>query len=170
MNKPSNFALALINEASLLVGGVVEHAPNRSEFIDASNRFTKAPMGSPYCLSAILFLADKVARAQGVNLECAISGSCVVFYRGSVSNQMPEPEVGGLIIWQHKEEPAKGHAGLIEGVLENGMLKTIEFNTSSAGSGVNREGDGCFRKVRSPHGTSKMRVLGFVRLVSGGPR
>jgi hypothetical protein len=157
------FIESLITEASQYVG-TGEDAPNRSAFIDACNAFTKAPLGSPYCLSALLYLANDVANRLQLELDIIRTPSCVRFYSKSV-RKADYPTRGMIMIWQRLDNEFQGHAALVESVLDNGMISTIEFNTSSLGSGVNREGDGCYRKIRSPSGTQKMRVLGYVGLV-----
>jgi hypothetical protein len=157
------FKLALVAEARSHIGEY-ETKPNRSDFIDAANRFTLAPLGSPYCLSAILYCAHELAERMAYDVRIPRICSAVKFYTQS-ELKSPLPEIGSIMIWQRLDDEKKGHAALVTGLLSNGMIETIEFNTSNSAAGINRDGDGCFAKIRSPHGTQNMRVMGWVRLV-----
>lgn len=158
------YITALIARAASHIGEG-ESAPNRGAFIDEANRFTGVPLGSPYCLSGLLLLAHQVAEEYGFSVHIPRIAGTIRFYDADVSYNLKEPEVGAIMIWVRNGDATKGHAGLVTEVLPNSQfVRTIEFNTNALEATVTREGDGVYSKLRSIHGTDKMRVLGWVRL------
>jgi hypothetical protein len=159
------FITSLIARAASHIGEG-EAAPNRGDFIDEANRFTQVPLGSPYCVSALLLIAHQVAEDYGFFVRVPRIAGAVRLYDQGQLFRLDKPEPGCIMIWQRDNEGTKGHAALVTEVLPNSqMVRTIEFNTNSLDASVTREGDGCYSKVRSIHGTQKMRVLGWLRIV-----
>jgi hypothetical protein len=59
-------------------------------------------------------------------------------------------------------ETASGHTGIVMSISVDGKsMTTIEGNTGAGGT-IERNGDGCYRKVRSVSGSKTMRVVGFI--------
>jgi len=138
--------------------------PNRSPQIDAYNRAEHVPMGSPYCLAALLFELDALETEFGCQFNVPRTPATQVFWKESDPHlRVQVPQAGDFVIWRHETHPSNGHAGYVEKVRDDGLLETIEFNTSP-GPGVVREGDGCYARVRDPKGAGEMHVLGFVRV------
>jgi len=157
------FRTALIARSASHIGEG-ERQPNRSEFIDAANAYTRVPMGSPYCISALLFIANQICEEYGHGIQIPRIASAVRFFE-QAELKFSEPQPGYIMIWQRIDEPTKGHAGLVSEVLPGGkFVRTIEFNTGGSDATVQREGDGVSSKQRSRDGTNKMRVLGYVML------
>lgn len=75
------------------------------------------------------------------------------------------PDPGMLIVWRQFDPSGVptdlGHIGLVTGIdPASGKINTIEGNTS-AGDGLNRDGDGVHRRTRSPQGDGALRVVGY---------
>jgi len=121
------------------------NGPNRSKDIDEWNRMAKVPMGSAYCASFISAMHKKVGIIPGP--DSAWAPSVVSQNRVSFS-QIQRGDCGGIYF------PSKGRIGhvFIVDSVDNKYIRPIEGNTSpsaSYGSASDRDGDGCFRKLRS---------------------
>jgi hypothetical protein len=117
---------------------------NRSKEIDAWNKLTGAPMGSPYCASYISFVHKEV----GVKAPISAWSPDLVSKNNVRFENVTTGDVGGIYF------PSKGrvaHVFLVEKISGNNVY-TVEANTSpsaASGSATDRDGDGVHRKIRS---------------------
>ena len=110
----------------------------------------------------IQFCIKEIENKYGIKCLLHKSEGCLDVFFKSQQKTVKEPQVGDLIIWRFGATQ-KGHVGIINKILENGRVETIEGNTSDSNS-VDRNGDGVYLKNRSSKGTEEMRVLGFIRV------
>lgn len=135
---------AIISKAQQYTYVRESKGPNRSKEIDAWNKLTGAPMGSPYCASFISFVHKEVEVKAPIS---AWSPDLVSKNRVSF-DKVTTGDVGGLYF------PSKGrvaHVFLVEKISGNNVY-TVEANTSpsaTSGSASDRDGDGCHRKIRN---------------------
>lgn len=78
------------------------------------------------------------------------------------------PDPGMLIVWRqygaNGQPTDKGHIGLVTGIdPATSHVLTIEGNTSG-GAGLNRDGDGVYRRSRNPQGDGPLRVVGYLKV------
>jgi len=129
--------------------------------------------GAPWCAAFVRYCAGKAAtflKAAGedVSIPAAfpVSGYCPdyeawarerglwitveqaqFFTTDQKSDQgFGRPQRGDLVLFYFSAKGRVAHIGVVIGVFEGGVL-TVEGNTSG-GSGVNREGDGVYRRRR----------------------
>lgn len=117
---------------------------NRSKEIDAWNKLTGVPMGSPYCASFISF----VNKSVGVKAPISAWSPDLVAKNNIPFEKIGKGDVGGLYFPSKKRV---AHVLLVEKVQGNNVY-TVEANTSpnaSAGSASDRDGDGVHRKIRN---------------------
>lgn len=156
---------AIISQISAYIGIREDQGDNRSKIIDLINKYMGLALGSPYCLSAIQYCLGQVEKQNdGVKFYLPFTGHCQTFFN-SVNPKFKHstPQAGDVVIWKYAGT-SSGHAGYVEKVLDGGRIQTIEFNTRDS-TGVIREGDGCYRCVRSVKGSKLMPIMGFVRIV-----
>ena len=118
--------------------------------------------GHPYCIAAVCTWIKEAAAAGGVKQELLFSPSCLRFLDYAVKTNhafLPSELAPGrlpcVFIIDHGK--GKGHAGLVIGVSEDGvLLDTIEANTNPSGS---RDGDGVYSRYRDIS-----EVAAFVRI------
>jgi hypothetical protein len=139
---------------------------NRGPEIDQFNMFAGVPLGSPYCASGISFCFDLARRKlQGAAVRNHPAPSSVVFPRTASSQQIRlafkkagllstdaqdlKSWKGGVFGWTNRDK-VHGHVGLVAGRLTDASgrivaLRTVEFNSNSAGS---RDGEGVVENER----------------------
>ena len=125
--------------------------------------------GEAWCMSFVQFCVKQVAKRFGVTDKLFDSEHCLTVWNNSpVSCRIPLDQVkpGDVVIWQHGSTTS-GHTGIVEAVNRDTYdhivsLRTIEGNTSDASM---REGDGVYRRVRSPYNNGTMKVRGFLRIL-----
>lgn len=129
--------------------GEREARPNRSPLIDKMNRFVGSPLGSPYCAAAVS-LALETARVRSPTIRTGLAQNFRTtgsIRAGEVLSGRKVVPVGAIAIWQIGRS-WKGHAALVVAVIDRQTIRTIEANTSCAGNGDERDGDGICRKLR----------------------
>lgn len=127
---------------------VRELRPNRHPMIDTWNRFTGAPLGSPYCAS---FVSWCLAQAQVRWPRVRSAWSQAFRVAGSLPPYRNAAKPGTIVIWRRGSSGWQGHVGFLIR-LQGDVLETIEANTSPSEAGsirVQRDGDGVYRKRRS---------------------
>ncbi len=141
---------------------------NRSPMIDKINKRLHVPLGSPYCIGALL--------VEGVEALCTKSKlrNPVIMTAGTQDFWWSAPEKyhrvkgtkakkGDIGILVNKGDSAHGHAfGLATDQVDVIHQVTIEYNTSPAGS---RDGDGCYQLIRTQDGTPTKTFRGAVDVV-----
>jgi len=146
----------VMTEASSLVGLRETHGRNRSPIIDAMNRLTGAPFGSPWCASFNAYIYDQAAVTPPWP-RSAWSPDWVqspTWTRGK-GGKTPLPGDAFGIWFSNKGRVA--HTGLIE--KWGDAVVTIEGNTGPTGSvgEADRNGDGSYRKRRLPRQIHSVR-------------
>lgn len=71
-----------------------------------------------------------------------------VNYARTHDQAVGDPKPGDIVLYDWEGDGTSDHVGLIEDVLPDGRLKTIEGNTSPDDRGSQSDGGGVFRKVR----------------------
>jgi hypothetical protein len=142
--------------------GVREQGTNRGREVEMFQRPIGGADGEPWCMSFAQFCIQKAGAETKVDPKVFRSEHCLtVWNKSPKSQQLSKPEPGSLVIWRHGNS-SSGHVGIVEKVHPDGTFTTIEGNTSS-GSGINREGDGVYRRKRDMNGAGSMRVVGFLK-------
>lgn len=162
----SNLYKELIDVASFYVGvteqtGVSNGGPNIEEFQRAING--KAS-GEPWCAGFVGFCIKKVESTLGVKSTLEMSEHVMTMWNKNPGWQRNYPLPGFLVVWRHGDGPS-GHIGIVESVYSDRTssgLSTIEGNTGPDDKSVVREGDGVFRKARSPKGSGSMKLVGYL--------
>lgn len=160
---------ALVAEASRWVG-VREHGENRGPEVEAFQRAVDGKaQGEPWCAAFVQFCLKAVdARTTEIPTWVFASESVLTVWNRTTMlarRQTLDVLPGDLILWQHflaGKPTALGHVGVVARLISPGKFETVEGNTSD-GSGVTREGDGVYRRVRDVSGSGSMRVKGFLR-------
>lgn len=118
---------------------------NRSKTIDEYNQRAGAPLGSPYCASAVTAWWEDV----GLEVPPARRASCDTLYRWALDTWRfhHSPVIGSLILYgTGKASDPSNHVGLV--IRLSPLVMSFEANTSMDGQ-FNREGF-CFdRKIIS---------------------
>lgn len=146
---PAERRRRVIHVAESLIGLRETHGSNRSPQIDAMNRLTGVPLGSPWCASfnAWIYTEAGVPRSLGWPLS-AWSPSWVVRPTWTRSKGGKDPLPGAAFgIW-FSNLGRVAHTGLIESW--GASVVTIEGNTGPSGSvgAADRDGDGSYKKRR----------------------
>ena len=123
----------------------------------------------PYCAAGLYWCFAEASKITGEPIPIKRTASANGIYddavkRGQKSNDLPKK--GDLLVWKLVNS-YNGHIEMIIKPVGNGIYKTIGFNTSSASSGNQREGQGNYYKYRSiydPIGRLNVRgIVGFKR-------
>jgi len=143
------------------------HGKNRSPIIDAVNTRLHVPLGSPYCIGALL--------VRGVETLCTLEKlvNPVVMTAGTQKFWFRAPEKfkkfkgnkakkGDIGILVNKSDENYGHAFMFRED-ETNVQKTCEYNTSPAGS---RDGDGFYCLDRNANGTISKTYRGSVDVIA----
>lgn len=153
---------ALVHEAQKWIG-TKEVGDNSGPEVEMFQKAVNAhPAKEAWCADFVIFCIEQVERK--LNVKSAIYHSEAaqdLFYKSPESMRLIDPIPGCVIIWRHGNT-SLGHAGIVEAVAKDGYLTTIEGNTGD-GTGIVREGDGVYRRIRSKIGTPAMSVVGFIK-------
>lgn len=121
--------------------------------------------GDSWCMAAAQAALRFVELWTGKISSIAVGGHCLTVYKQSPANQIKpteKPQQGDMIIYQHGST-SNGHVeGIIE-IYKDAFAFTMGGNTS-AGPGVERNGDGVYARMRTLRGpTGDMKIFGFLR-------
>jgi|GEM_PF-905908 len=149
VRSPETIREAVLAAARQLIGQRETHGPNRSPAIDAMNRITGVPMGSPYCASFNAWCYAAADAPPGWP-RSAWSPDWVKApgWTAASGGETPQP-ADAFGIW-FASRGRVAHTGLIE-KWEGVSAVTIEGNTSPSaefGAASDRDGDGVWRKRR----------------------
>lgn len=140
---------AIIAEATKLLGNTETHGSNRSPLIDAMNRLTGVPMGSPYCASFNAYVYQEAGVPAGKFPRSAWSPDWVKNPTWTRSRNGRNPLPGDAFgIWFANRNRI-AHTGLVERWGDS--VLTLEGNTGPTGTvgEFDRNGDGIYRKRRA---------------------
>jgi hypothetical protein len=130
--------------------------------------------GESYCIAALLSIFDMASSVLGVKFSVTPSAGTQTFYQNATGAHLtgPNPGVGDIVIFRLGDS-WEGHAGLVAGLVKDANnnlngIETIEFNTSDNVAGDQRNGGGCFRKVRlfanfKQTSLKKLWIRGYVK-------
>lgn len=125
--------------------------------------------GEPWCMCFVQYCVKVVTNRFGIINKLYRSEHCLTVWNSTplaCRVALDDVQPGDIVIWQHGSTTS-GHTGIIEAVNRDTYghivsLRTVEGNTSDASM---REGDGVYRRVRSPYNNGTMKVRGFLRIV-----
>ncbi len=132
-----------------LVGQRETHGANRSPWIDAANRLTGAPLGSPYCASYNAWCYSE-GKAPAGWPRSAWSPDWVKAPTWTAAKGGKTPRPGDAFGVWFTNKGRVAHTGLVE-IWDVSTAVTLEGNTSPSaefGSSSDRDGDGVWRKRR----------------------
>ncbi|MGZ6369959.1 MAG: CHAP domain-containing protein [Bdellovibrionota bacterium] len=160
-------AALLVEEAERWIGVQEVGANNRGQLVELFlNSIGLAP-GLPWCMAFVQFcvaqvdrLASSIDPSAVANRMFRSAGCAMVWNMTSTELRSSTPEMGSVVIWKHATS-SEGHCGIVIGVNGDGSFDTVEGNTSPS-PGVNRDGDGVFRKSHSQTPTGAMELVGFI--------
>lgn len=159
----SDPAQKLLNVARSYIGVREQGGNNRGRQVEEFQRAIGGAAAEPWCMSFAQYCIKAAESATQANSQVTQSEHCLTVWNGSPSElRRSRPEPGSLVIWRHGNSRS-GHVGIVEAVNSDGTFTTIEGNTSDS-SGINREGDGVYRKQRDMDGAGDMRVVGFLKV------
>lgn len=169
MRFPEEKMTALVAEATKWIG-VRETPKNRGPEVESFQRAVDGKaQGEPWCMAFVMYcLKAADAAVTGPSFRLFETEHVMTCWNRSPMEmriQSLDVKPGDLMLWQHYKngKPTNsGHVGVVVGVQGPGTIETIEGNTSD-GSGVVREGDGVFRRVRHVTASGTMRLKGFLR-------
>lgn len=144
-------ATCIVNCASDNVGERETHGANRSPWIDFINKKAKAPVGSPWCASAVNFwhwMCGVTCPGSAYSPNWFKDKDCY-YIRGQKDEDRVRPGDCGGIYFPSKKRIA--HIYLVESV-SGKWVNTIEGNTNDEGS---REGTRCMRRKRLKSSTER---------------
>ncbi len=159
----------LVFESKRWVGIKEVGGPNKGQVVEMFQKAVDGKAsGEPWCLAFVQFCIemvdaefDFVRQMKAMKTICKPTEHCLTLWNATTPQARKKlPEAGLIVLWQHGDTTS-GHAGIVTEVLEKGEFRTVEGNTG-AGTGVIREGDGVFERIRSINGAGTMKVLGFV--------
>lgn len=141
----TTLSLAVLDAAIACLG--VQEAPpgsNRGPWIDASLRAVGAPVGSAWCAAAASAWLREAARATGLPAPVrgspgarALLGQFQAAGRALPPNRWREVYPGCLAFWP-RGTGWQGHVGVVEEVLRDGVLRTVEANAGASSDRVLR--------------------------------
>jgi len=166
----------LVLEAHRWLGVRENGGQNKGKDVE---RFQKAvdgkASGEPWCACFVAFCVKEVDRRYSESFpdhplmptsKLYETEHCLTLWgRSPFECRVFEPEEGSIAVWGHYQlgkATGKGHVGIVIGHdLET--FHTIEGNTS-AGDGINREGDGVYLRIRNirEYGIN-FKLIGFLR-------
>lgn len=145
----------IIEEASKWIG-LDEKSPGVNVFRMAADQ--KAD-GEAWCAAFVIYCARAVALRHGREPSIHLSELCYEMWQKSPKEcRLSLPEPGCIIVW-NTPGTLRGHTGIVEKVLPDSVIITIEGNTS----GGKDEPHGVHRRSRAVAGTPGLHVLGFLK-------
>lgn len=167
---PPSYVENVIKNGYADVGKTEKTGRNDGKHIDRYARTVGMPLQSAYCYAAIYTWCQDASVKSGLKNPLPRTGSTQTAYsvasKTLVASKRSSPRRGDVLIWRI---PRKwlGHAALITSVRPDGLVETIEANTSRAGSGDQRDGAGVWTKRRFINrGLGRMIVRGLIAIGS----
>ena len=139
--------------------GTRELPNNRGYWIDRFNKFTKNPIGSPYCQAFVNFCIDSakaklpIKSGLAMNYKTKKSQSAAKVLAG-----IYKVKAGDVITWQ-KGKTIYGHTGFASENWKNESGMTIQANTTKTGE--SRDGGGIWEKKAKINQFSDFRIVRF---------
>ncbi len=152
--------ILLIQSALACELQIFERGDNKGEKVEQIQSTIGKPEGESWCMSLVQSLVAYTEVVTQSKCDIAHTESCINAWENAKIKSF-EPQIGSIAIWRHGNTD-KGHCGIVtkEG---DDYFETIEGNTGP-GAGINREGDGVYKKIRSKNPKGNMKLLGFIVL------
>ena len=128
------------------------------------------PQGNPYCYAGLYWSMVRAARAVQEPVILLKSGLASAGFnhakRIGVRSQIQSPQRADFIFWKFARTPS-GHVARIVSVGRAGWIETIEFNTSPATGGNQRDGGGVYKRKRNTrYPLGRMSLYGYIGATS----
>lgn len=153
--------LLFSNSLTVYQGIFEQGGNNRHEVIDRWNKRMGVPIGSAWCITYLCNVYLDVCEVQGIEPTMKVNAHVRSFFAQNKALVAKEIKPGFIACLGLRGSDS-GHAF---GVLEKKagwVVRTCEGNTSSAGSEVNRDGDGVYIKNRDVSDLGNFDLLGFI--------
>lgn len=162
MSRPDSGPIARRAAADALanVGVTEQGGNNRGRYVETYLAAVGLDPGDPWCAAFVRFRFERAAAALGLDLPRSFpdSGYCPDFKAWGVSRKLWLPssstearddvQVGDLALFYFASKKRVAHIGIVTELHPWGVW-TVEGNTGpESGSGVNRDGDGVYKKRR----------------------
>jgi len=151
VNMPKRYVEQVVSFGRADVGKTERTGNNDGKHIDRYAKAVGMPLRSAYCYAAIYTWCDDAALMTGLVNPMPQTGSTQSAYNVAAKTfrraANDSPRRGDVLIWRI---PRKwlGHAALIVTARKNGLVETIEANTSRSVAGNQRDGGGVWTKQR----------------------
>lgn len=165
MTRPEHVQ-CLISIAESFIGITEKGGDNKGPEVE---KFQKAVNGiasrEAWCMCFVQYCVMATETKFKTDSKIFASEHCMTVWNNTDKElKFQFPKAGDIVIWQYWKDgkpTSSGHTGIVT-LVSGDIMDTIEGNTGP-GSEVVREGDGVYRKSRSVKGSSKMKVVGFIR-------
>lgn len=129
----------------------------------------------PWCLAFVQYCVHQVDKNYVEELGFDICPTQIYHTQHVMTlwNKTPKnmrmnngPEMGYLMVWEHWKDgrpTGMGHVGIVVNVIDGNTMECIEGNTGP-GVGVQRTGDGVYRKTRVIGTIGDMKFKGFIKV------
>lgn len=119
--------------------------------------------GEPWCAAFVQYCVSAVSIRYGIDISLYPSELCYTMWKNTPEQfRLEHPMPGSIIIWNYPGT-LRGHTGIVLRRLSDpNMVKTIEGNTKDPRPGADVSVRGVYPKIRCIHGTSDMKVMGFL--------
>jgi hypothetical protein len=173
----SNRPIALNAAAQSLANiGVVEEGENRGRWVETYQAAVGIPPGSPWCAAFVRFRLERAAAGLGTQIPPGFpdSGWTPDYANWAKANGFwipvataeagtVSPRIGDLACFYFAAKQRIAHIGIVVESAKPWGVVTVEGNTGpDSEDGVNREGDGVYKKTRTWSELGKLG--GFVRI------
>ena len=174
--EPGPIALRAVADAEANVGVVEQGGENHGKAVETYLRSVGLAAGAPWCAAFVHYRLREAAREIQARLpgDFPVSGYCPdyqdwakkhgVWIPVDTARSMGSiPERGDLCLFYFAAKRRVAHIGMVaQAGLGGALFQTVEGNTGPE-TGVNRDGDGVYKKSRSC--ASLGEFGGFIRLV-----
>jgi hypothetical protein len=119
----------------------------------------------PWCAAFISFCLEEAEKTYGKSGIVQTAGVLNMWEKTPKELRIEKPEAGAIAIYQSQKNDkllSTGHAGIVFDYPKPNLFITIEGNTTD-GKGIDRDGDGVYKKMRPYPSFYKTLVLkGFL--------
>lgn len=156
--------MELAEEARRWIGVREVGGDNRGPEVEEFQRAVDGKaQGEPWCAAFGMYCVAQVEARHGIISRIYRSESVKEIWDKSPDDMKSiEPGAGYFACWIHGLGPM-GHLEIVQADITKRDFKTVGGNTGD-GSGVVRNGDGVYERLRSTSPQGKMRLLGFIKV------
>jgi len=142
-----------------MIGIKEEGGNNSGPDVEAIQETIGGHSKEAWCMGTVQTAVAFVEVVTGFSSKFPVTEHCLTALEKSVIKLM-NPKLGTVCIWQHGST-TNGHTGVVTCVLGPNEFETIEGNTGT-GQGINRDGDGVYKRTRSLHSAGDMHIRAFL--------